>query len=99
MEKRKISLILQKVVTFLVVLLIIDYTLGSAAKWIFTNQKTGKFARMTYSMKKTTAEVIIFGSSHAARHYMPDIFENELNQTCYNVGVLEARPETSNFIS
>jgi hypothetical protein len=27
------------------------------------------------------------GSSHANRHYVPDILEKELNMTCYNAGV------------
>lgn len=78
---------LYKSLLFIVVFLIIDLSLGSIAKRIFYLQKTGKFARITYAINIDSSEVLIMGSSHANRHYVPEILEKELNMTCYNAGV------------
>jgi hypothetical protein len=76
-----------KLLKFLFVFLIIDFTLGSLAKQIFLTQKSGKYARLITSIYKTTDKILIFGSSHANRHYVPEIFEKELKQTCFNAGM------------
>ena len=81
------KLFFQKAIKFIVILLIFDFIVGTIAKRIYFNQKTGKQARITYSIYKASDEILIFGSSHAARHYIPKIFEKALNQTCYNVGI------------
>ncbi|MBN1523365.1 MAG: hypothetical protein JW904_02675 [Spirochaetales bacterium] len=58
-----------------------------AAKYIFFSQKTGKYARITYSISENESDLLIMGSSHAIRHFIPEIFEKKLNITCYNSGV------------
>lgn len=79
--------IIFKLMKFLIILLIVDSIVGSFAKRIYFNQKTGKQARITKSLQVVDDEILFFGSSRAARHYNPKIFENELGVSCYNTGV------------
>lgn len=76
-----------KVLKFGIILFLVDFIFGFIAKEIYFNQKTGKQARITYSINNADSQILIFGSSHANRHYIPEVFEKELNKTCYNAGV------------
>jgi len=53
---------------------------------LFFRQKTGKYARMTHVIRDDTSEIMVFGSSHAVRHYIPKEFEAATGKTCYNAG-------------
>jgi len=75
-----------KILKFALIILLVDIVFGSIARYVFSNQDTGKYARSTHAIEKTTAKILIFGSSHAHRHYIPAIFEKELNTSCYNAG-------------
>ncbi len=75
-----------KLIKFVVFILAIDFLLGTFAKHIFFSQETGKYARATHAIQETEADVLIFGSSHAHRHYIPNLFEELLQKTCYNAG-------------
>lgn len=76
-----------KGIKFLIIFFLIDFTLGTITEYLFYNQSTGKYARITDSLQKTDADMIVFGSSHAHRHYVPEIFERKLNLSFYNAGV------------
>ncbi len=76
-----------KLVKFVILFLMIDFTLGGVAKQIFFSQKSGKYSRITHAIEKASDEILIFGSSHANRHYVPAIVEKRLGESCYNVGV------------
>ena len=79
MNKIELKYLLLKSLKFIIILVIIDFAFGFFAKQIYFNQKTGKQYRITNSIKKTeNSKVFIFGSSHAFRHYIPNIFEKEL---------------------
>lgn len=83
-KEHKSSLL--KMIKFCIIFLIIDFSLGYIVKELFYSQKTGKYARATYAIKDTQADILVFGSSHAHRHYIPDILEKELKQSAYNAG-------------
>ncbi|MBG6133659.1 hypothetical protein IWQ47_005131 [Aquimarina sp. EL_43] len=83
-KEYKTSLI--KLGKFLVIFLIVDFALGMISKQLFFSQETGKYARSTYAIQETNAKVLIFGSSHAHRHYVPEVIETELKKSCYNAG-------------
>ncbi len=86
MRKAELKLTAIKVLKFVIILLIVDFCLGSISKEIFLNQKTGKFHRSTYSIYEAKEDILIFGSSHAHRHYVPEVIEKKLSKTCYNAG-------------
>ncbi len=75
-----------KIFAFLFIVWIIDYSFGRVLDYFYFKQKTGFQYQTTYSIDKTKAEILIFGSSRANHHYDPAIFENCLNTTCYNTG-------------
>jgi len=81
----KITLI--KSLKFLIILILIDQLLGTVTRIYFFKQQSGKYYRISYSMDSAKADIFIFGSSHANRHYDVDVFEKELGMTCYNAGV------------
>lgn len=68
-------------------LFLADLVIGGFLGHVFFRQTSGKFYRVTYTMDKAKEDLIIYGSSHAAAHYVPDVFEKELGSTCYNGGV------------
>ncbi|GAA0720727.1 hypothetical protein GCM10009430_21210 [Aquimarina litoralis] len=82
----KYRVIIFKLIKLLIIIVIVDMVLGIAAEKLFYTQKTGKYARSTYAIDQTNAETLVFGSSHAHRHYVPDVLENELQTSAYNVG-------------
>ncbi|MEP6597332.1 MAG: hypothetical protein ABJA71_15375 [Ginsengibacter sp.] len=87
MKKNQLVSFFIKAIKFIAVFLLIDFSLGAVAKYLFFHQSSGKYARITYSLEKVNADVLIFGSSHANRHYVPAIFEKKLKLSCYNAGV------------
>ncbi|MFH6769242.1 hypothetical protein V8G56_10880 [Gaetbulibacter aquiaggeris] len=84
--KSELTLSIRQILKFIIIFLIVDFLFGSISKKIFYEQKTGKFYRSTYAIKEAKEDILIFGSSHAHRHYVPEVMEKELLKTCYNVG-------------
>ncbi|MHA7059210.1 hypothetical protein ACWGOQ_0018430 [Aquimarina sp. M1] len=75
-----------KIIKFMIVISLVDVLFGTASNYLFFSQKTGKYARANQVIYETEAEVLIFGSSHAHRHYVPKVLEKQLNTTAYNAG-------------
>lgn len=72
---------------FVALLAVSDLGLGRLLQHLFFTQTSGKFHRITESVMETTAEVLVMGSSHANRHYVPQVFSDTLGMSCYNAGV------------
>lgn len=75
-----------QVVVFLFALILGDLIFGTVAKVIFYSQKTGKYARLTYLVKTDTSAIIVLGSSHALKHFVPDIIQDSLHESTFNYG-------------
>lgn len=65
---------------------ILDFTIGKSLRYFYFKETSGPHYRTTYSMEKTEAEMLIFGPSTATQHYVPEIFEDSLKLTFYDVG-------------
>lgn len=76
-----------KALKVILCLFLADMILGGIQRHLFFQQRSGKFYRIAYTMDHATEEMIIYGSSHAAAHYVPEVFEKELGMSCYNGGV------------
>lgn len=63
-----------------------DFCLGSFLKSQYFKAPVGKLYRVTYSLERTNQDLLIFGSSRAYTHYVPDILERSFGMTSYNVG-------------
>jgi hypothetical protein len=70
----------------LLIIIICDQLTGRILKHLYFSQKSGLFFRTTYAIDSTKANIIVFGSSRANHHYVPEIFEDSLNLSFYNSG-------------
>lgn len=75
-----------KSIVFLFILFILDFVIGTFLAKLYSKQKPGDIYRITYSIDSTTQDVLIFGSSTANHHYVPEIFKQRMNVSCYNTG-------------
>jgi len=84
---KPIGRVVAKSIKVIICLFLLDTVFGEIQRHVFFLQKSGKFYRINYTMDKSTEDLLIFGSSHAAAHYVPDVFEQELGLSCHNAGV------------
>ena len=75
-----------KLLVLFITLVFFDFIIGSLLNIFYFKQESGLQYRTTYSIEKTTADLLIFGSSTANHNYHPGIFQNRLNMSYYNVG-------------
>lgn len=71
-------------VLFLVVL--IDFFSGVIFEKAYQNSPSGICFQENYIMSKTNQDLLIFGSSRAAYHYIPKILKDTLGFSVYNCG-------------
>lgn len=69
-----------------VLVFLADLIIGTSLDYLYQNVKSGLLYRTNYSINKSSADILIFGSSRANRHYNPKIIEKETGLTCYNTG-------------
>ena len=85
-QKNPYQYFLLKSVVLFTIVFVLDYSFGNLLRYFYFKQESGLQYRTTYSIEKTTADILIFGSSRANHHYYPNVFENRMKQSCYNVG-------------
>lgn len=68
------------------VVAVLDFALGKLMRHFYFRETSGLHYRTTYSMEKTEADILIFGSSRANHHYVPEIFSDSLGWSFYNTG-------------
>ncbi len=78
--------IFSNILLVFLVIFILDFAIGKTLRYFYFNETSGLHYRTTYSMDSTNAEILIFGSSRANHHYVPEIFEDSLHQSFYNTG-------------
>lgn len=76
---------LNLLILFLIVFLL-DRVSGTVVKRLYFSQVAGANYRTTYSIDSTRADILVFGSSRANHHYVPEIFEDSLKMSFYNTG-------------
>lgn len=69
-----------------ILLVIIDWAVGTWSESMYYKSKYGIFRRQIYCLTESQDDLMILGSSRAAHHYVPQIFEDSLGLTCYNAG-------------
>lgn len=85
-KKHPFKYFLVKLAGFFVIVFVLDFSIGNFLSFFYFRQESGLQYRTTYSLEKTTADVLVFGSSRANHHYHPEVFEKGLNSSYYNVG-------------
>lgn len=86
LNKNKYLYFLARLFVILALTFILDFIIGGVLNTLYFKQESGLLYRTTYSLEKTTADLLIFGSSTANHNYSPEIFEKRLDMSSYNVG-------------
>lgn len=71
---------------FFVLVVVIDVSCGYGFNILKRNAKGGDTRRNYYIAEKCCDDILILGSSRAARHYVPSVIEDSLGMSCYNCG-------------
>lgn len=82
----KVSRFFLRLVLIASLILLLDQVFGLILKHYYFRQENGKEAQTTYIIDSTVADILIFGSSRASHHYVPEVFESRLNKSFYNTG-------------
>lgn len=77
---------LVKILLFFIAIAVVDILFGYACQYMNDHSKGGGIKSRHYVCKESNEDVLVFGSSRAKHHYVPDIIEDSLNVTCYNAG-------------
>ncbi len=85
-ELNKYRRLFFKVILLLIIIGIADQVVGNLLRHYYFKQMSGLHYRTTYAIDSTRADMLIFGSSRADHHYVPDVFEDSLHLSCYNTG-------------
>ena len=80
--KRYLTLI----AVFFALVAVVDVCCGFGFDYLKSHAKGGETYKHYYIAEKCEADVLILGSSRAARHYVPSIIEDSLGLSCYNAG-------------
>jgi hypothetical protein len=74
-------------ITFtIIVIFLLDFTIGRTLRYLYFKEKSGLHFRTTNAMEITKADILVFGTSRANHHYVPEVFEDSLGMTFYNTG-------------
>src|ERR1700741_1421898 len=85
-KKRPLQFFFLKICFLFLVLILIDFSVGSILRYFYFRQQSGELYRITYSLEKTNEDILVFGSSRAIHHYHPEVFEKSMHMSCYNTG-------------
>lgn len=75
-----------KIILFFVAIVVVDILFGVACQYMNDHSKGGGVKSRYYVCKESNEAVLVFGSSRAKHHYVPDVIEDSLHMTCYNTG-------------
>ena len=76
-----------KLIIFLLVLISTDKIGGLMMKHFYNTSNSVDIAKIRYSMDSTTQDILIFGSSRAQHHYIPDSISKYTKLSVYNCGI------------
>lgn len=65
---------------------LVDRGIGFVLDYLRENAKGGATKELYYIANESTDGVVVFGSSRANHHYVPQIIEDSLGLTCFNMG-------------
>ena len=74
------------VIGFCLLLVVVDWAVGTWSEKMYYKSKYGIFHRQIYCLTESQDELMILGSSRAAHHYVPQIFVDSIGMSCYNAG-------------
>ncbi len=82
----KLGGVIIRIAVVIVLLILMDFTVGGLSAWLYHRSKYGIFHRQQYVLNESTDSIIILGSSRASHQYVSSIFTDSLGLSCYNAG-------------
>lgn len=77
---------LKKIALFFALIAVIDIACGFGFDVLKKHAKGGETRKNLYIAEECEDDILILGSSRAARHYDPNVIEDSLGMTCFNCG-------------
>lgn len=77
---------IQFIIFFVLFVVVLDFAAGKVYELFYFSDTSKRNDRLIHSVLETNEDILIFGSSRALHHYNPQIIEDSLGMTCYNVG-------------
>ena len=75
-----------RLLVLFIIVVFLDLIIGNLLRTFYFKQQSGLQYRTTYSIEKTTANLLIFGSSTANHNYQTFTFITRLDTSIYNTG-------------
>jgi hypothetical protein len=75
-----------KLIVFILFVAVFDFIIGRSLQYLYFHQKESTRGLITYTLDRTSDDLLIFGTSRSNHHYRPDIIEKGLNQSSFIVG-------------
>ena len=75
-----------KLLALLVLVALVDFVIGSLVEYLYFNQGNNWYTATTYVVNEAEEDILVFGSSRANHHYVPDILTDATGLSCYNAG-------------
>lgn len=73
-------------IAFFVAVVAIDFGFGVGCRYLIKHAKGGHTRTHEYVANHCDEDILVFGSSHAIHHYVPEIIADSLGMSCYNCG-------------
>lgn len=73
-------------VLLLTLLVVVDRALGKLIEHYLFSEKQGDSAVTTHGVLHANEDILIFGSSRASHHYIPELIVKKTGLSCYNLG-------------
>jgi hypothetical protein len=76
-----------KITFFVLFIILADKFIGKILEVIYFTSKDITISKIRYTLRETSEDILIFGSSRAEHHYIPDIISKSTKRTAYNCGL------------
>jgi len=84
--KKEILKMVKDLLLLFTIIFIIDFLFGQISTFILYNSPDGRYYKSVYSLEKSSEDILIIGSSKAETNFIPRIFNEKLNMSCWNAG-------------
>lgn len=84
--KKRNKIFIYKILILIFIVFCIDLGSGKIFEKLYQSCKSGVCYQENFIMRKTNQDLLIFGSSRAAYHYVPSILRDTLGISVYNSG-------------
>jgi len=86
LQKHIVLKFLSKLLVLIILVGILDFCLGSLIEYLYYHQGDNVYTATTYVINEAEEDILIFGSSRANHHYIPEVLTARTGLSCYNAG-------------